>query len=195
MQFQGNALWIPPIAPELTVPPEVDGAKEEGGHRALHRSRLVVHASGPILERLQLSWVNEEQPPSAPHSARSPAPPLSCWMSGGRWSSAEVGTVRQLAPLNQFPPLLPSPFLHDPPTCFARGTTEAALFQLLPLQRQEERVKGEERKLPPFYLAPVQKLQVRARVRTTFLAELFRRPRPTSSQQTANPSSSIGVVP
>ncbi len=124
------------------------------------RRRLLVHAAGPILDRLHLSWANEERP-TAHHRAAVP----SCWMSGGRWCSSEVGTVRQLAALNQYEEFgsdAARPFLSEPPTCFARGTTEAALFQLQPLEEEEPEVLGDDgADSVPFYVSPIQKLQVR----------------------------------
>lgn len=147
MRLQGNALWVPPLPPH---PHHHDGSTRGRG-----RKRLLVHCAGPVLDRLHLSWVHEQQQAS------------SCWMSGGRWCSGEVGSIRQLAPMNQYDRNDHACVLAEPPTCFARGDTEAALFQLLEAAEEEEaeeevmeEEEGEGR--VPYYVSPLQKLLVRA---------------------------------
>lgn len=139
---------------------------EEGEEQEMVAARkLIVHAAGPIMDQLHLSWLNHSHHSPSPSSLtrgarKTTATFPSVWMCGGKYASGEVGIIRQVVPLNQYQEspsdLFFSSFLSTaPPTCFVRGTSEAALFQLLPTQEGGE---GEEN--VPYYLNVVQKLQV-----------------------------------
>ena len=169
MLLQGNSLWAPRVAPTYNTSSHADNDEQQQQEwprrRRRRRSRLLVHPGGPALDRLHLSMVHEEERNDDGWAAPR------CWMSGGRWASAGVGPVRQLAPLNQYegddagsgPGPGSFPFLVEPPTCFARGTAEATLFQLR--RFEDERVELETVEVGaesvPFYVFPVQHLQVR----------------------------------
>ena len=136
--LQGNTVWLPFVVPTP-------------------QKRLLVHAGGPYLERLHLSWLTEEarkEKEEKTEGARDRAHYPTCKLAVGRWASGEVGTIRQVAPLNQFEAGEPA-WETEPPTCFVRGTCEAALLQLRP--------RNDNREMP-YYVAPLQKLQFQDRL-------------------------------
>jgi hypothetical protein len=124
-RMQGNTLWLPD-AP-----------------RCLPR-RLMVHASGPILDRLQLSWL------SVAESGR-------CSVTGGTAAPGGVGTIAQLAPL-------PSGGADGDvmgedvaPLAFARAGYQALLFGVE--WDADPRLAAAD-SCVPYYVRPLQKLQV-----------------------------------
>ena len=174
MWLQGNSLWAPRTAPIYASEPHAadddDGLQQHQQPRQRRRrSRLLVHLGGPALDRLHLSLVHEEMQEEADAGKGAAAP--RCWMSGGRWASAGVRSIWQLAPLNQYEGEEDGvgmeggafPFLSDPPTCFARGTAEVALFQLRRFEDERAELEMVEMGAAsvPYYVSPVQHLQVR----------------------------------
>lgn len=171
MWRQGNSLWAPRVAPTYSTSSHAENddddaqqQQQERPRRRRRRSRLLVHPGGPALDRLHLSLVHEEERDDDGGAAPR------CWMSGGRWAPAGVGgPVRHLAPLNQYEGDDAGtgsgafPFLGEPPTCFARGTTEATLFQLRRFEDERAELETVDvgAESVSYYVSPVQHLQVR----------------------------------
>jgi len=164
MERQGNALWIPSLPPM------------EQQQQQQQRRHLLVHAGGPVMDRLYFSWLEERRGSSSSsdrgneeeeeeeedeegeedeEKGRRRFLPKCAVRGGGMWVPGEVGSIRQIAPLNQYEPAAATATAAAAaaPTCFIRGTTEAALFQLQPQQQQQQQQSF------PFLLTPLQKLQ------------------------------------
>ena len=157
MERQGNALWIPSLPP-----------MEQQQQQQQQRRHLLVHAGGPVMDRLCFSWLEERRSSSSRGNeeeeeeegdeeeeegrrGRSRYLPKCAVRGGGMWVPGEVGSIRQIAPLNQYEPAAATAAAAAAATCFIRGTTEAALFQLQSQQQQQQSF--------PFLLTPLQKLQ------------------------------------
>lgn len=137
--------------------------------------RLVVHAGGPLMSELRMSWLchgKREEAGAGPNADRK----RQWWMMGGRSYKAEIGRLRQVE-------LLPERGY----SCFdinedvgetwavARAGPQALVFAVSPsgesAVRQEEEEeedggeeptgKGTRKRLPPYMIRPRQMLRVR----------------------------------
>ena len=153
MRLQGNTLWIPSVLPE--------SVSQDGCPNVLINRRLLLHAAGPIMDRLHLSWLNQEVVRG--ERVEQEQRQHHCWMSGGIWANGEVGgRIRQIVPLNEE--------TYDPhgwdygeaalPSFFVRGATNASLFRLDSKTAIAKEGTDLKESPVPYAFCPLQNIQV-----------------------------------